>query len=426
MKPHAHSRKVRSRSLVATLLLLALLAPATNAQETHPAPPTDTTLWLHVDGIQDFAMSPQTVPDSHRATYGLNALTHSNRCLVGPPAPPLLYGNHHTWYGVPGPVAYRPGPDLIDRGLAFNLELDLEKQPTLVWHLAGRTSTTIDGVPPPSDAMVLPNVVLRATLREDSAVSVGHHSLDTGTLLAQAQTRPATLSPLLAGHPNVSYHETDDAPVYTFRLPLEWRTNQPTIQASTAFNLRVDVYIDFPTCDRPDEATLMPDLLGLYTAPAFRPSLTLGVQNPLWIQELRPTPTANGTVQIHAIAASPWGAHDLAAPTLTTDDEPAGTPTTHRALRPLPPPTWTWNLTPDKAPHTVHLEAKNLHGDTATGTAHFELGTGRVVSCQGPGPDACTERIHATGPKKDSPAAPTGTILLGLLAAGLVLARRRP
>jgi len=288
-------RRVRP-ALAALLALLAAAAPASAA---------GTTVYLHlIDGLQDMPMNPQPPPSG----YGVD-LTVAGDSLGCVPNPPAVrpFQEFHTFYGyaTPRPLAYETalGARLQEpraepvRGIVADVPL---QGATMTLHWVWSTARA--GV---SNPTVLPNVVVRGVLRSNDAISVDDSAYNSGTVLAEGESAPATL----AGDAStgVQHDTVGGRDVYDFTVPLQVKAG--AIPAATGYNLRVDTYVLRDAC--PQGGYLMPNALTLHSSPAHRPRLEIGT-----VVAPRIAPVAaqheNGTVVFDVSALSPWGPVDVA------------------------------------------------------------------------------------------------------------------
>ncbi len=284
----------RASPLALLALLLVALVPVTSAA------PVD--LYLHVDGLQDMAMTTAAPPTEHAETVSAGALSPSG-CIRDPlEAQSLTRQQHHTWYAFvqPSIVPYGPGgPDSThDRGLATDLLLN-DVSPTMTWFMAA------DNLPGDVDGAiaVVPQVVIRATMRTGDDISVGNQAFNSGDVVAQGEIGPVDLYPGV-DHPGVTQSMVDGVTVFGFSFPLALLATN--ISAEDAFNLRIDAFVQEPFCQ---EGKVMPDWLHVHTSAEHRPRLQLDVANPIALVGVHAAFT-DGDLHLRVEPASPFGRLD--------------------------------------------------------------------------------------------------------------------
>lgn len=464
---------MRTFCLLTVGLLVAGAMPAT-AQEDTPEPgiynpneSTPTKMFFHINGFQDFPTNTQKPDDSFVANPNLGLATHSG-CVPDNPATTFGGTSSHTWYGYssPGYVEYdveengqpRYHPE---RGISFDVDLDESVPPVFTWYLSTQifAGNANDPVPDPNQVpVVVPNVVLRATIREGDAISVGHEALNQGELIAQAQTAPAHLAAdsTVSDDGSVSYQGTVDGQhIYKFEFPLDY--NRASIDAEESYNIRVDVFMDNPACGEPegweDGSYLMLDWVRIHTSPEYRPQLQWNVMNPLRIEFLHPQFIGDDLV-VHTSTNSPWGNYDvrgdqaseaqggleleITGPTPALSlERVALTARTHEHDHHTEAvdATWVWNYQADNAKQGLYNVVFNVKNDQETAealaVAQFEIGSGRVTGCGGQQENqagGCFDDVQPDGGAKSSEESPgfgviAGLAILGAIAA--VLRRRR-
>jgi len=302
-------------------LALFLSAPAAGASE-HPAgfynpvEPVDVTMYLHVNGIQDMPINTQRPDDRYASSPAVGLVRHSQGC-IDVPNNGLAEGARHTWYGhsSPGYVDYEidlGGKPRIhpERGISYDIDFDTSKPVQFTWFLetqwlSGNGDPDVNSVP-----VVLPQVVLRATIREGDQISPDHEAMNTGKLVAQMTTEPVLLAGPQTDHPQVTYHALDNGRhLYEFSLDMPLETD--TIRKDEAFNVRVDAFQANDVCQDPDAGKyVMADWVRLHTSPAYRPQFTWTITNPVVINVLHPMFLGDDLV-VHAAANSVWGNYDI-------------------------------------------------------------------------------------------------------------------
>ncbi|MFO1533129.1 MAG: hypothetical protein ABR562_05455 [Thermoplasmatota archaeon] len=308
------------RSLVPSLLLLALLAPGVHGQAAdaypaiglaNPEQSSNVTLYFHVNGFQEFPINTQPPADWYHQNAGVGLTTSSTSCGHTNGAVDKEY---HTSYGFssPGYVEYNYTPDGTprihpERGLSYDIKFDGDGF-NLYWYLSTQT-----GVPPqpqgdPNAApVVVPNVVVKATLRTGEKITVDDSGYNEGQLVAQGQTAPATLA--MQGTTGARWLQVDGLNVYEFRVPMEVKSG--TIPKDGGYSLRVDTFMDNPDCNDPSSSGyLMPNLVKIHTSKDYRPRMDVKVFVPIRIEYLHPQFIFDDLV-VHTSMNSPWGNYDV-------------------------------------------------------------------------------------------------------------------
>jgi hypothetical protein len=453
---------VRSRAValaaVAALAALGSALPA-SAQGTAPAQgihnPTgaaNVTLYFHVNGFQEFPINTQRPTDWHQ-DEGKGLATSSASCagILGP----TPYGReHHTWYGYssPGYVEYDFTPDgqprtHPERGLSYDVEFGAESF-DLYWYLSTQTGAPgALGVSPDQAPVVIPGVVVRATIRQGSEVTVDGSGYNTGEIVAQGASEPATFA--MQASTGAKHAEVDGHHVYEVRVPM--RTVQDKVPKEGGYSLRIDAFVENPACEDPSTAGyLMPNLVKVHTSPDFRPRMELQVLEAVRIESIHPQAIQDDLV-VHASVNSPFGNYDVDEGTLRAevrDDDGALVAT-------LPPATvvqryhehdhhteavdvaFVWPYREGGAKEGAYVftvVAANDQG-TAAATATVPVDLGDVVTVTAcnveSGSSTCREELqdragNVLGEPKGSPAASLGVVVTVGLASALARRRRGP
>jgi hypothetical protein len=296
---------------VACALVLLALAPASAKPEATPVAsgePAATTLHLYIDPLADFPITPQAPPDGFVVNSGLGLASNTFTCA---PNPPLArpFGEAHTFrgYAYPEPVEVARGDSVkfhpsrgVDGDVLFS-----GKPLVLHWYWA---MDPAPGVPVGEQVpVVLPNVVVEATLRAGSAVAVDDAVYDEGEVIAHGASAPATLAgPATQG----ARHTTvEGQSVYEFTVPMQ--VAAPLVPREQGFNLRVDTYMT--DCG---DGRAMPHAVALHSSPGHRPRLETEVVSPL-SGSLSAQTAADGSLVVVAEPASVLGAGDVANVTVT-------------------------------------------------------------------------------------------------------------
>jgi hypothetical protein len=472
---------MRSASLSFTLLLVASLAalPA-QAQELgihNPNVSTPTSLYFHVIDFQDMPINTQLPDPSFAAGQGYAAGTATLKCLH--PLTGNVSGSGqgtrgttsqilHTAYGYSSPsyVEYdyvsADGTPRIhpERGISYDAVFDPDYAFTLEWYVAVYNGGgDADQVPTPT-----PGVVIAAAMRAGDGISIDDRAYDSGTVLAEGRTEPATLVPSpvpgVGGafgsgggpHQQVDFVGVVDGKyVYRFRVPMDLQSDR--IQRATGFNVRIDMFVDNPYCTNPTDAGkeyIMPSTLAAYSSDASRPRLDLAIMNPIRLEFLHPQFVGDDLV-IHTALNSAWGNYDVKEATPDGIRVSIAGPTQAKGLaqaafvqrfhdhyhhQEAVDMTYVWDYKTDRAAqgeYKVFVEFENDQGTAkASGTALFEIGKGQVpknaVGCGevGEASQELTEKCITTestgdpGPAQ-SPGLPVAFALaaLGAMAAAL-------
>lgn len=383
---------------------------ATNATASPPplavaVGPARTTLFLHLLGYgDDMPVNTQEPQPGYSAEPALGLGTASTSCdglsqLSGQQG--VVGNEHHTFYAYSSPalVEYNfteNGQPRVhpERGLAYDVQLG-NTTPVFHWYLTtqaiGQTNPPVPGVN--QAPVVVPRVVVKMTLRTGDGISLGDQAYNSGDVLMQGQSAPITFAGPETDQANSDKTgfegysvAKDGSPVYAFALPMD--VKEPIIPQRTGFNLRIDVYMDNPACNDPQNGGyLMPNVVRPYTDADHRPRLEVLVRNPLRIEYVHPE-LIGDTWVFHVAAQSPWGTYDVGLPTARIE----GPRATYNATlaspprrfhedypsRPPPPAQWTWTWVPGAAPagaYVFHLQVTNLqHTANATAAAPFTNG----------------------------------------------------
>ncbi len=443
------------------LLLAALPAEAQTTLEPgiyNPTTSTPTTMYMHINGFQDFPINTQKPSDKYAESVQVGLATHSS-CVQDPSGTQTFtQASHHTWYGYSSPsiVEYdvdENGKPRIhqERGISYDVQLDGSTTPMFTWYLEGATPNGLPengGNHPP-----IKDVIVRATIREGDDVSVGNSAFNQGEIIAIGQSDPATLamgSSQGAGVENghVTAEQSNGRWIYKFEFPLEF--DSTVIDKDESFNLRVDAFMENPYCPGPgtqDEGDYaMLDYVLVHTSSDYRPNLKWAVMNPLYIEALHPQFVGDDLV-IHTASNSPWGSYDVQGdiaiePPMKLNIEGPTMPISlnqvalventrgHHAHNKAVTATWLWDFQADSAKdgvYTVLFQIKNDQETAdATAVATFTIGAGKAEVCaKNVGDDdfVCQQATEgAFAAEEESPGLP----LIGMLAAlGAVLYLRR-
>ena len=449
------------RNMWVLLVASALVLPVATAQDNlepgfyNPNTPTPVTMYVHLNDFQDAPINTQKPDDRYKQAGDIGLIQHSQGCFENPVGT-LMAEPHHTSYAFssPGYVQYdvdEGGKPRYhnERGISYDVQLsndDIE----FVWFVETQV-TSGDYNPDPNQIPILvPNVIMRATIREGDDISVGSTAYNEGELVAQGQSEMATLSSGMGDHPHVSYVGTVDGKhLYEFRFPLSVDRN--VVRATEGFNLRVDVFMDNPVCnDVESNAYFMPDFVRVHTSEKHRPTFTWTVMNPIRVEYLHPQAIGDDLV-IHGAVNSAFGNYDI----LGDSGDSGATPMVEITGPSVPvnlevltfaehfgnhgPEThvqavaaaWGWPTVQEKArpgTYTVSLTVQNdQESAEATGVAKFQIGSnhrvGEVTGCEGG--DCTTEEGPENQVVEESPGLGFVAALGVLGAIGVALRRRQ-
>lgn len=438
----------RTIALVIALFLLPAVAAQPGIQ--NPDSSTPTTMYLHINGIQDAPINTQKPSDDYYSEPRVGIAP--SLCLQND-GTTLTSQSRHTWYGYSSPsiVEYdnvgADGQPIIhpERGISYDVRIDPNTQPVFHWYMVGvnpSAASDADKAHPP-----VPNVVVRTIVRQGDDVSVGNDALNQGLVIAQGQTDPVTLAGgATQASEHVTVHELNDRYLYEFTIPLT--LEQTEIPKEEAYNIRVDAFMDEPLCAGPTPGEegdyAMSDNLLIHTSSQFRPRLDWSIMNPLIIEALHPMFVGDDIV-IHAAANSPWGSYDVQgdllteSPMLLSVDGPSPALSLekikheqhtrgHNSHTEPVMVVWIWDYHADQAKdglYTFTLDVQNDQGTaSAKGVATFQLGDGTGVACgQNLGEEMVCEEPDVLIDDQESPG--VAPMLIGLAALALAGVRRR-
>lgn len=296
---------------VVILLLLAFPVAAADAGTT-PSGAMPVDLYLHVDDFRDMPMVTVPPPADHVADVPRGLMTHSAGCVDAP-----MMGAFHIWYaylGAEAPAYTDEGHGITRGGPIADVVLDATALATLTWLLETQANGHNMTEPLAAAPLVVPDVVVRATVREGSGISVGDAAYNVGRVVAQGETAAATLSPDI-DHAQVTHHMHGDRHVYRFEVPLAYE--DAWLAGDLGMNVRIDVFVANDACE-----DAMPDLVRPHSSPDLRPVLTWTAIDALRFGRLEPEPGDEGWL-FHATLSDAWGAYDIDQDTirLTVIDE---------------------------------------------------------------------------------------------------------
>lgn len=378
-------------------------------------------MYVHHTGFGDAPINTQE-PVFHAGVA--TSLANTTQTCVETPVG-LFQRESHTWWGyaTPGGVFVQDGKPYFhpSRGLGEAIQLN-GSSVELWWHLEvqGPQGTPSVGLP-------VPQVVLQATLRTGSELSVNHETFDGGALIAEGRTEPAMLGPLLGDHPHVEATPWEGREVYRVHLDLPLETN--TVPED-GFQLRVDVWIDVPGCDAPD-GSIMEERVRLFSGPQHPNRFTWDVVQPVRMDSIVVQRIGDDLV-LSAAATSPFGILDLRSASGETPQFQATGPATW-TFDGSPPPfgahgdrgvgsqisTWIAEAAPDGS-YEVTVTDRTLQGHEATGSIRFDV-VGSDVRVQ----QLCTEAGCVARTPVPADATTPGPFLLAPLLLAVLLQLRR-
>ncbi|MHB8634194.1 MAG: hypothetical protein ACYDBQ_09550 [Thermoplasmatota archaeon] len=431
-----------NRTMLALLAATVALqgAAAEGGSDPSPSVSTPTTLYFHVIQHDDMPINTQIPSNNWTAQDPAGLGNASSSCVPPVPGEAFTGQERHTYYGYSSPsiVQYdvlEQGKPRVhpERGLSYDALLDSTKPWVLHWYLksqavASNQAPAGPGSDPNRIPVVVPNVVVKATVRTGDGVSLGNQAYNSGAVLGEGKSDPITLAGPATDSVNrgkggyESYNETSDgSQIYGFAVTIVPAAS--AIPKATGYNVRIDVTMDNGACNDPGgSGYLMPNLVRVYSDDVHRPRMALAVLDPIRIDIMHPQFVGDEMV-VHTEMNTPWGNYDvnnrpggvqlhIRGPGLTADpphlhvvaflqrQEEHNHHTQDVAV------TYAWPYKVDSAAdgtYRVAMSATNLQETaTATETATFQIG-------------APAGAVHA------SPAAS----LIVPLAAALLVARRR-
>jgi hypothetical protein len=294
---------------IAFLLISALIVSGASAQLANANSSTPVTLYFHLDGFQDFPVNTQPPMDFASDSTGSGTTGMTSTCLPDG-APNQIKGDFHTYYGysTPGYVEYdeldKNGTIRVheERGLASDVMLDQPAGATLYWYLVADFGNR--GVEAGEVPVVVPQVKVAATIRTGDAVGLGPGPYNDGQMIGSGISAPQDIAPSPANEGPV---------IYEFQVPVTFDVDK--ISKTEAFNIRVDVMMDVPSCNEVGSAFML-GLVDTYTAKDFRPRMDLSIMNPVFVEYVHPQISGDRLI-IHTGLGSPWGNYDV-------DETPGG------------------------------------------------------------------------------------------------------
>lgn len=435
-----------------------MLLPAAQgaADDREPIQSTPTTLYFHVAGFQDFPINTQRPDENFTQQIVYGPGTSSLSCIQQTPT--TASQEYHTFYGFlsPGYVEYESieqGKPRFhpERGISFDARFDPESPMLMHWFMEGQV-TTLDLDPDPNrNAVPIPQVTVRATMRGGDLASIQNQAFNAGDLLAQGQAGPFQLlgeqSSTVNGQASAATHpmgtllvhtSPSGAPLYEFVVPMQQIA--PSINHGIGANIRIDVYVDNPACN-PNQGKIMPNLVRAHTGKDFRPRIELAILNPLRIDTLHPEFLGDGSIAFHTAMNSPWGNYDIDEETGIRLEVTGPTAPKSLALVDLVQrrhghgrhaeaveATYEWPYAADGALdglYTVTLTVTNDQGTAqATAVTQFQIGKSGLPPCPEDAPAASNCAYQANQEAVESPGATFGA-LLGVLLLALTIRNRR-
>lgn len=320
----------RTALLVTALVALASLLPGATAADatpgiTNPDVPTPVTLYFHINGFQNFPINTQKPSDLANSNEGIGLATNTLTCVPANPATGAATAHkYHTFYGYGSPsyveynITENGGPRIHqERGLSYDVEFTPGQPLLLHWYLATTTNVqNIGGVSPDAAPIVLPDVVVRGTVRSRASISVGDEGYNSGIEIAKGESLPtilgaemtASLNQAAPGHGQVNVTKIGNYYVYDFLVPMT--LSSPVVPKADGYNLRVDVFQKVSGCDDSADQFLMPNLVHVWSSPTARPRLEVSITDPIRIEYMHPQFIGDDMV-IHTSSNSPWGNYDV-------------------------------------------------------------------------------------------------------------------
>lgn len=326
---------------IVLILTFAALA-ATPALASHEAGNGHAVLYFHAaDGanLSDIPLNLLAPPDSFtfRSSDGPGAATFTCADSLGGPRQEAHSVHAFTYAAATEDELLPQGLNVDARGLAY--PTTVAGSMSLRWYL----ETTAGG--PGPDGPPVPNVVVRATVREGAQLG-GPALYDAGNLIAEGQSAPVLLAgPATQG---VTTSQVEGRTVYNFTVPLEIRSPQ---LPERGFNVRVDVFLDNPLCGAVG-GTAMGPLVRLHNSPGHRPTLSLDVGSPLRIVEAEVRESQAGIVHLRTGVVSVWGPYAVENLTVDVQGPSQASATTMTVVYPDGPATrpgsptylfWNWD-----------------------------------------------------------------------------------
>ncbi len=417
------------------LVLLAIALPADAKPQLgiqNPEGAAPVTLYMHLLDFQDFPINTQKPDDRFTVNEGVGLATHTFTCTQNPPMANAFQENHrYHGYSSASYVEYEFEQDgrprtHPERGFSDDIGIDASAPMSLHWYVE-----TVGGVGSIGAApVVVPGVVVQATLRAGDGLSVDDLAYDTGPIIAQGRSPPALLA--ADATQGAEHSMVDGRHVYGITVPLE--VELATISKMTGYTLRIDVFLDNPACADPGQGTVMTNSVQPYTDTEHRPRIEASVKSQLGIGWLIPEFRANGTsIAIHANVTSVWGAYDVDEDELNlTVTGPDGTVVelapasviqrTHEHNHITEPVLVTWLFETNGAVSGFYTATLNATNDqntaVARATAAFSLGPDAVYPVRAGEPVPALTNGQAM-PSVGLPA------LLAVFALAAVASRRR-
>jgi hypothetical protein len=467
---------MRVRLLLAFAIAASFLGLASAAQAqapggaavgiTNPNTSTLTTLYMHLINFQDFPINTQKPDDKYTDSSAIGLATNTLTCVKNPvPGTGNPFQEFHKYYGYSSPsyVEYNFEQDgkprtHPERGISYDATIDQNAPFYIYWYLETMTGAPSGATPvsPDSAPVVVPNVVVKATIRAGDAISVDDKAYDSGPELVSGQTKPATIGGGQAigsdGQPaadvtSVGGTAPNGPYIYQFKVPMT--VSSPTIPRATGYNLRIDMYVDNPACTSADQK-VMPNTVKIHTSAEHRPRMEMSITDPIRLEYLHPQFVGDDLV-IHTSMNSAWGNYDV------NEQDPDGiqvsvtgpSPATSLAKAAIVQRThehyhhqeavditYVWPYKTDRAQNGLYTVDVKFMNDqrtaTAEGVAQFEIGKGTVIGCGGVQEAAqklnndCASQVQKDGQSggKKSPGLELVGVL-GILGAAVAVARRR-
>ena len=363
----AKSCCVRVTLLVAVLTLLAGQAAAASG----PA-----TLYFHVadsanlDNIPLNTLAPPA-NFTFRAGGGPTAATFTCASAAGGPGVESQTV-HAIAYAAATDDAVLPQALRSEwRGLAYATRAGGNM--TLHWYVETSSQAGGPGGQDPDQVpLAVPNVVVKATVREGEDTGAGVEGYDQGLLIAEGASDPALLAgPQTQG---AGVDMVDGHYVYNITVTLAVKSDK---LGEKGFNVRVQAFADNPLCTTTGGNAMAP-VLRIHNSAGHRPSLGLTVDEPIKVMESSVAESQAGVVHLRATVLPVWGAYAFAdARVAATGPGPVGNATTQTllpdaggAVRPSSPAYyfWNWDAGAERATaghYALNLTVSDRDGNTA-------------------------------------------------------------
>lgn len=382
-------------SLLLGILLLAAPAAAEIGIE-NPGDAAPTPLYVHFIDAGDGYLSVLPAPGDADIRTISGAMSNSGCADLPPGTTTFGEQSYHTFYAVVAAdtVPYREGNVAahVPVGPTTDLRFD-GSDAHLTWFLEVAADQAMAD---PNVPAIVPEVVVRATVRMGDSLSVANAAYNSGQLVARAETEATLLAREQTDSATIQYDPVEGRDVY--RVDLVLPIGVDTIPEEEGFNLRLDTFIRNGVCDDPQSSGggdyVMVDAVRWYMDDERHPMLEMPVVNRLEIERFQGVFDGDAVV-FKADFALAWGNADLEAMQFLL---PTGAQEANRSCQDLAciipgKASLRWNLTdvPD-GDHDVRFQVTTTDGRNASAEARFELGADGRTLCTRPAgapEDAC-------------------------------------